>query len=89
MTSNSTWSVQQNKLFENAIAFYDKDAPDFFHNLARSVGGGKSISEVKKHYEELVEDIELIESGKIIIPKYSASGSSEKGRRLDDQELRY
>ncbi|KAK1359897.1 DnaJ subfamily C member 2 [Heracleum sosnowskyi] len=60
-SSNSTWTPKQNKLFEKALAKYDKDTPDRWHNIAKAVGG-KSAEEVKRHYEKLIEDVKNIES---------------------------
>ncbi|KAK3016621.1 hypothetical protein RJ639_006499 [Escallonia herrerae] len=61
-SSSSSWTPKQNKLFEKALALYDKDTPDRWHNIARAVGG-KSAEEVKRHYELLIEDLRHIESG--------------------------
>lgn len=69
--SLSSWTSRQNKLFEKAIAQYDKDTPDFWQNVARAVG--KSTEEVKRHYEMLVEDLKHIESGTIPLPNYMSS----------------
>ncbi|XP_059636642.1 protein RADIALIS-like 6 [Cornus florida] len=75
MGSSSTWTARQNKLFENALAIYDKDTPDRWQNLARAVGGNKTVEEVKKHYEKLEEDIKHIESGRVPLPNYKPIGS--------------
>ncbi|KAL3840304.1 hypothetical protein ACJIZ3_024895 [Penstemon smallii] len=69
MGSNSTWTAKQNKLFENALAIYDKDTPDRWQNLAKAVGG-KTVEEVKCHYEKLVEDIKHIERGEVFNQVY-------------------
>ncbi|KAL8098042.1 hypothetical protein AgCh_030976 [Apium graveolens] len=61
-SSNPTWTPRQNKLFEKALAKYDKETPDRWHNIAKAVGG-KSAEEVKRHYEKLIEDVKIIESG--------------------------
>ncbi|KAA8528644.1 hypothetical protein F0562_035999 [Nyssa sinensis] len=83
-SNNSTWTAKQNKLFENALAFYDKDTPDRWHNVAKAVGG-KTVEEVKRHYEMLLEDIKHIESGQVPLPNYKpAGGSTSKGRILKD-----
>lgn len=88
MGSNSTWTAKQNKQFENALAIYDKDTPDRWHNLAKAVTG-KTVEEVKRHYELLVEDLDHIESGKIPLPNYKSGGGNNKGYKLmDDQEQR-
>ncbi|KAK6916583.1 hypothetical protein RJ641_019444 [Dillenia turbinata] len=54
------WTAKQNKAFEKALAVYDKDTPDRWHNVAKAVGG-KTAEEVKRHYEILVEDVKHIE----------------------------
>ncbi|CAK7329691.1 unnamed protein product [Dovyalis caffra] len=67
--SSSTWTPRENKLFEKALALFDKDTPDRWQNIAKAVGGVKSAEEVKEHYEILIEDLKHIESGRIPIPK--------------------
>ncbi|XP_061337378.1 protein RADIALIS-like 3 [Gastrolobium bilobum] len=69
MSSSGTWSAQEDKAFERALAVYDKDTPDRWCNVARAVGG-KSPEEVKSHYEHLVEDVKRIESGQVPFPIY-------------------
>ncbi|XP_040998714.1 protein RADIALIS-like 6 [Juglans microcarpa x Juglans regia] len=69
MAAGQTWTAKQNKLFENALAIYDKDTPDRWQNLARAVGG-KSVEEVKRHYQDLVEDLRQIETGHVPLPNY-------------------
>ncbi|QCD88556.1 DnaJ-like protein subfamily C member 1 [Vigna unguiculata] len=73
--SESSWTQKQNKLFEKALAKYDKDTPDRWQNVAAAVGD-KTPDEVKKHYEILVEDVRHIESGRVPLPKYRSTGSS-------------
>lgn len=76
-SSSSTatnWTYQQNKLFEKALAIYDKDTPDRWHNVAFMVGG-KSPEEVKRHYEILLEDLNCIEAGQVPFPDYKPSAS--------------
>ncbi|XP_019074125.1 protein RADIALIS-like 3 isoform X2 [Vitis vinifera] len=77
------WTSKQNKLFEKALALYDKDTPDRWQNVAKAVGG-KSAEEVKRHYEILIEDLKHIESGHVPIPNYKSTGSNSIG----DQEQR-
>ncbi|XP_044475227.1 protein RADIALIS-like 4 [Mangifera indica] len=87
MASGSTWTTKQNKLFENALAIYDKDTPDRWQKLARAVGG-KTVDEVKRHYEMLVEDVKQIEAGQIPLPNYKNVGGSNKGYNFVDEEQR-
>ncbi|XP_057971246.1 protein RADIALIS-like 4 [Malania oleifera] len=62
--SSSSWTPEQNKRFEDALAKYDDHTPDRWKKIANAVGG-KSVEEVKRHFEILMEDIKNIESGKI------------------------
>ncbi|CAL5384964.1 unnamed protein product [Camellia sinensis] len=59
-SNGSNWSAKQNKLFENALAIYCQDTPERWDNVARAVGGGRTVEDVKRHYELLVEDVKLI-----------------------------
>lgn len=92
---SSSWTAKQNKLFERALATYDKDTPDRWQNVARAVGGGKSTDEVKRHYEELLKDLQHIESaGGHQGSRYSSSSASTStsnswGNASEDQRRRY
>ncbi|KAK8913614.1 Protein RADIALIS-like 6 [Platanthera zijinensis] len=76
--SVSNWTPKQNKLFERALAVHDKETPDRWQNVARAVGG-KSVEEVKRHYDLLVEDLRHIESGDVPFPTYKSSGGGRNG----------
>lgn len=82
----SSWTPQQNKVFEKALAQFDKDTPDRWHNIARVVGGGKSPEEVKRHYEILLEDLRRIESGHVPLPNYKSAGSYPEPAALDEEK---
>lgn len=62
----SSWTPRQNKQFERALALYDRETPDRWQNVANEVG--KSVEEVKRHYEILQEDIKRIEHGQVSFP---------------------
>ncbi|XP_073017687.1 transcription factor DIVARICATA-like isoform X1 [Primulina eburnea] len=64
------WTPEENKRFENALAFFDKDTPDRWYNVAAMIPG-KTVSDVMKQYKELVEDVSDIEAGLIPIPGYA------------------
>ncbi|KAK4418962.1 Transcription factor DIVARICATA [Sesamum alatum] len=64
------WTPEENKRFENALALFDKDTPDRWHNVASMIPG-KTVSDVIKQYRELVEDVSDIEAGLIPIPGYT------------------
>ncbi|KAF1865257.1 hypothetical protein Lal_00004631 [Lupinus albus] len=61
-------------MFERALAKYDKDTPDRWHNVAKAVGG-KSVEDVKRHYHLLLEDLTHIESGRVPIPNYKSTSN--------------
>ncbi|KAE8672847.1 Protein RADIALIS-like 2 [Hibiscus syriacus] len=76
---SGSWTAKQNKDFERALAVYDKDTPDRWYNVAKAVGG-KTVEEVKKHYELLVTDVMKIESGQVPFPNYrTATGRNTRG----------
>ncbi|GMH04165.1 hypothetical protein Nepgr_006004 [Nepenthes gracilis] len=81
-SSSASWTPKQNKQFENALAFYDKDTPDRWQNVAKAVGG-KSPEEVKKQYEILVRDVEKIESDLFPIPNYRTFVSNGGGSLMN------
>ncbi|KAK7352331.1 hypothetical protein VNO80_17751 [Phaseolus coccineus] len=90
MASSQGWTPKQNKRFENALAIFDKDTPDRWHNLARAVGG-KTVEDVKRHYEKLVEDVKQIEEGHVPLPNYrsvATMASSIRGYSYMDAENR-
>ena len=73
-------------MFERALAVYDKDTPDRWHNVAKAVGG-KSAEEVKRHYDILVEDLINIETGRVPLPNYKTFESNSRG--INDFNTRY
>ncbi|KAK7386535.1 hypothetical protein VNO78_26837 [Psophocarpus tetragonolobus] len=70
----SSWTPRQNKLFEQALALYDRETPDRWQNVANVVG--RSVEEVKRHYEILKEDVKRIEHGQVPFPHYKTNTSS-------------
>ncbi|CAA2994382.1 RADIALIS-like 3 [Olea europaea subsp. europaea] len=77
-TRSSSWTPKQNKQFEEALARYDKDTPDRWHNIARAVGE-KSADEVRRHYEALEKDIMKIETDQVPIPNYRSIPNNGRG----------
>ncbi|XP_057478190.1 transcription factor SRM1-like [Actinidia eriantha] len=89
-TDNSSgWSKEQDKSFENALATYPEESLDRWEKIAADVQG-KTLEEIKHHYELLVDDINDIESGRVPLPCYNSSsdgstshsgeeGTSKKG----------
>ncbi|OMO84278.1 hypothetical protein CCACVL1_10923 [Corchorus capsularis] len=71
--SNCTkWTPAENKMFENALAVYDKDTPDRWQKVAAMIPG-KTVEDVIKQYRELEADVSSIEAGLFPAPGYSTS----------------
>ncbi|KAL6197464.1 hypothetical protein ACLB2K_033072 [Fragaria x ananassa] len=77
------WTDKQNKTFKIALAIFDKDTPDRWDNIARVVGS-KTPEEVKRHYDPLLEDLKLIESGQVHDGSWNGHGTI-----VHDEEKRY
>lgn len=83
--AGATWTPQQNKEFEKALAKFDKDTPERWQNIAKAVGGGKTVEDVKTHFDILLEDLRRIESGRVPVPNYrnhTASAGEEEKRLM-------
>eukprot|EP00250_Pteridium_aquilinum_P011751 c20284_g1_i1 orf=140-1018(-) len=73
--ATSPWTITQNKDFENALAFHDESAEDRWEKVADCVEG-KTVEDVKRHYEILVEDVGDIEADRIRLPNYTSVGAA-------------
>nr|XP_043637502.1 transcription factor DIVARICATA-like [Erigeron canadensis] len=67
------WTPLENKLFEDALAKFDKDTPDRWQLVAQMVPG-KSVADVMRQYKELEDDVSSIEAG--FYPKYGYNCST-------------
>ncbi|KAJ4851468.1 hypothetical protein Tsubulata_014137 [Turnera subulata] len=79
------WSAEKNKLFEDALAIYDKDTPDRWQKIAKVVGG-TTEEEVKKKYEILLHDVYRIESDKVPLPNYKDEGICRELQLMTNKE---
>ncbi|KAL6848876.1 hypothetical protein ACP4OV_021459 [Aristida adscensionis] len=83
----AAWTQRQNKQFECALAVYDRETPDRWHNVARYMGGSKSPDEVRRHFQQLVDDVAQIEAGRVPFPCYAAPPPA--AARHDDARSKY
>ncbi|KAG6481533.1 hypothetical protein ZIOFF_058137 [Zingiber officinale] len=74
------WTREENKLFENALAEFDRDTPDRWEKVASYIPG-KTARDVESHYRNLLEDVSKIEAGRFPCPGYDPSSFS---REWDD-----
>lgn len=73
--SRSTkWTAAENKMFENALAIYDKETPDRWQRVAAMIPG-KTVRDVMRQYKELEDDVSSIEAGLVPIPGYNSTSS--------------
>jgi hypothetical protein len=72
--SVSEWSPQENKKFEQALAYYGEDTPNRWDKVSIAMGGSKSAEEVWYHYLDLVDDVNKIETRQVPYPKYKDQG---------------
>ncbi|XP_012834988.1 PREDICTED: transcription factor MYB1R1-like [Erythranthe guttata] len=81
------WTFEENKMFENALAEIDPSSPAFFENVGSRVPW-KTIEDIKNHYQALIEDVGLIESGKFPIPDYEQNNVYHhlEGKKYDQIE---
>uniref|UniRef100_A0A803MNT7 Transcription factor SRM1 n=1 Tax=Chenopodium quinoa TaxID=63459 RepID=A0A803MNT7_CHEQI len=80
---SSFWSREQDKAFENAIATHSDDLEDNWEKIAADVPG-KTLEEVKNHYELLFEDVKEIEAGRVPLPSYSSSSEGSSGLAAEE-----
>lgn len=62
------WSRDHDKAFENAIASAGTAPPDW--DAVAAAVPGKTVDELRLHFDALVEDLDSIEAGRVPIPRY-------------------
>ncbi|KAF8775293.1 hypothetical protein HU200_004699 [Digitaria exilis] len=76
------WTPEENKVFEQALAGIDRNAPDRWERVA-SMLPRKTAADVENHYYDLENDVGFIEAGLVPFPRYSSSPPSS-GFTLED-----
>ncbi|KAJ4911524.1 Duplicated homeodomain-like superfamily protein [Raphanus sativus] len=72
-----TWTVEENKRFEKALAFIDdKEDVESWSKIAALIPG-KTVYDVIKRYKKLLDDVSDIEAGLVPDPRYGYDASSE------------
>ncbi|KAL5726050.1 hypothetical protein ACHQM5_009121 [Ranunculus cassubicifolius] len=91
MSNDGEWTREEDKAFEKAIAMHWKeDLKDQWEKIASFVPS-KSMAEVKRHYELLLEDVNAIETGLVPLPNYMGdeSTSKENHEMKEDNKMNY
>lgn len=92
VSDGSAWSREDDIAFERALANHTDESEEKWEKIAADVPG-KSVDQIKEHYELLVEDVDRIESGCVPLPSYRSplddagddGGSSKRGGNSHDQ----
>ncbi|KAG8390080.1 hypothetical protein BUALT_Bualt01G0046300 [Buddleja alternifolia] len=72
LVSSTTWTEEENKKFESALAILDEKSPNRWLSIAAMIPG-KSVYDVINQYKELVADVSDIEAGLVPVPGYLSS----------------
>ncbi|KAH0914148.1 hypothetical protein HID58_028594 [Brassica napus] len=86
-----TWSREEEKSFENAIAMHcveEEITEDQWMKMASMVPT-KSLQEVKNHYQMLLEDVKAIESGQVPLPRYQRNRRGSCSNFSGEQRLSF
>ncbi|CAN8298781.1 unnamed protein product [Cochlearia groenlandica] len=67
----SRWSREEDIAFERSLTKHTDESEEKWEKIARDVPG-KSVEQIKQHYELLVEDVNRIESGFVPLPAYNS-----------------
>ncbi|GMH12489.1 hypothetical protein Nepgr_014330 [Nepenthes gracilis] len=81
--ASSLWSREEDKAFENSLATHPEDSADRWEKIAADVPG-KTLEEIKHHYDLLAADVNLIESGCVPLPSYTSSSEVSTSHAADD-----
>ena len=76
--NSESWSWDQNKAFENALAMYLDESGDRWERIAADVPG-KTVEDVVHHYQVLEEDIDAIDGDRVPLPIYSEDEVGDGG----------
>ncbi|XVE58713.1 hypothetical protein DITRI_Ditri04bG0191100 [Diplodiscus trichospermus] len=81
MAANVSWSREEEKAFENAIAMHwtEEESKEQWEKIASMVPS-KSVEELKQHYQILEEDISAIEAGQVPLPCYAGEEATSSAK---------
>ncbi|GMJ13533.1 hypothetical protein like AT1G49010 [Hibiscus trionum] len=79
MAASVSWSREDDKAFEKAIATHLTESEEQWEKIASMVPS-KSLEELKQHYELLVEDVTAIEAGQVPLPCYKGEEPSSSAK---------
>ncbi|KAI3951858.1 hypothetical protein MKX01_021596 [Papaver californicum] len=77
--ANKTWTFEENKFFEVALAHFGEDTPNRWQCIAIQVDGDKTAEDVEEHQKLLVKDLDAIEAGEVPTPEYEETSTPDEG----------
>jgi len=83
---SSFWTREEDKIFENILAIYFDDN-NLFMKMEEALPG-KSVDQIKDHYNILLEDIDAIDSGLAPLPNYPELQSNANQNKKADVKWR-
>lgn len=83
---NSSWTREEDKVFENGLAIIPEDDYYRWQKIAEMIPG-KTVEEIKLHYDILVEDINDIEAGLVPLPCYGDSPENDNISHSSDFDI--
>ncbi|KAJ8542265.1 hypothetical protein K7X08_017131 [Anisodus acutangulus] len=66
----STWTREDDKLFEHGLVLYPENIADRWQLIADHVPG-KTLNDIMAHYDDLVHDVFVIDAGRVEPPSYT------------------
>lgn len=78
INSMSTWTKDDDKLFENGLVLYPDNVVDRWQLIADHVPG-KTVDDIMAHYDDLVHDVVEIDAGRIELPRYTDDPGEVEG----------
>ncbi|GFP95335.1 transcription factor divaricata [Phtheirospermum japonicum] len=82
------WTYEENKLFENALAEIEPTgSPAFFESVASKIPW-RSVEEIKDHYQALIDDLNMIETGNFPVPDYQVVDEHEKQDEMEANNIK-
>ncbi|KAH0638252.1 hypothetical protein KY289_038167 [Solanum tuberosum] len=84
--NSSFWTREEDKIFENILAIYFDDN-NLFMKMEEALPG-KSVDQIKDHYNILLEDIDAIDSGRAPLPNYPELQSNANQNKKADVKWR-
>ena len=85
---SDSWTREQEKLFETALSVHELDIPERWENVAALVPG-KDADAIMRHYAFLVEDVNNIDLGNIVLPSYPIPSESGLEPVVDSDDSSY